>query len=208
MKLKWIVNGAILILIFVPTGLVGYSGSLPPISADIPACDSGISFIDACDSAIMVDDGITIPTAIAALISADVNVEWGSNDVWVGIVSAEYAEQCIDGGNGYLVCDTEDLEFVAGGPDAEGSLEWSVTGGDLRAVVGNSLGGEKETVNIEFSYNVKLTPFIGYGIGIFGVALILLGIKVQIRFANLSLSLPLLFLRLSSTIFLSLGPSK
>lgn len=179
MKLKWIVNGAILILIFVPTGLVGYSGSLPPISADIPACDSGISFIDACDSAIMVDDGITIPTAIAALISADVNVEWGSNDVWVGIVSAEYAEQCIDGGNGYLVCDTEDLEFVAGGPDAEGSLEWSVAGGDLRAVVGNSLGGEKETVNIEFSYNVKLTPFIGYGIGVFGVALILLGIKVD-----------------------------
>lgn len=179
MKLKWIVNGAVLILIFVPTGLVGYSGSLPPISAEIPACDSGISFIDACDSAIMVDDGITIPTAIAALISADVNVGWGSNDVWVGIVSAEYAEQCIDGGNGYLVCDTEDLEFLAGGPDAEGSLEWSVSGGDLRAVVGNSLGGEKETVNIEFSYNVKLTPFIGYGIGIFGVALILLGIKVD-----------------------------
>ena len=179
MKLKWIVNGALLILIFIPTGIVGYSGNLPPMSADIPACDSGISFLDVCDSAIMVDEGVTVPAAIASLVSADVEVKWGSNDVWVGIVSAEYAEQCIDGGNGYLACDTENLEFLAGGPDAEGSLTWSLEGGDLRAVVGNSLGGEKESVNVEIEYNVKLTPLLAYGVGVFGVALILLGIRAD-----------------------------
>ncbi|HJM66455.1 MAG TPA: hypothetical protein QF555_02780 [Candidatus Thalassarchaeaceae archaeon] len=179
MKLKWIVNGAILILIFIPTGIVGYSGNLPPINTEIPACDSGISFLDACDSAIMVDEGVTIPAAAASLMSADINIEWGSNDVWVGIVSAEYADQCIDSGNGYLVCDTENLEFKAGGPDADGALTWSMEGGDLRAVVGNSLGGEKETVNVEITYNVKLTPLLAYGIGIFGIVSILLGIRAD-----------------------------
>ena len=92
MKLKWIVNGAILILIFIPTGIVGYSGELPPISADIPACDSGISFLDVCDNAIMVDEGVSVPAVVASLIAADVNIEWGSNDVWVGIVDAKYAD--------------------------------------------------------------------------------------------------------------------
>ena len=179
MKLKWIVNGAILILIFIPTGIVGYSGDLPPISADIPACDSGISFLDVCDSAIMVDEGVTIPAAGASLIAAEVNIEWGSNDVWVGIVDAKYADECIDGGNGYLACDTENMVFLAGGPDAEGSLTWSLEGGDLRAVVGNSLGGEKESVNVEITYKVKLTPLLAYGVGFFGVALILLGIRTD-----------------------------
>ncbi len=179
MKLKWIVNGAILILIFIPTGIVGYSGELPPISADIPACDSGISFLDVCDNAIMVDEGVSVPAVVASLIAADVNIEWGSNDVWVGIVDAKYADECIDGGNGYLVCDTENMVFLAGGPDAEGSLNWSLDGGDLRAVVGNSLGGEQESVNVEISYKVKLTPLLAYGIGIFGIGLILLGIRAD-----------------------------
>ena len=174
MKLKWIVNGAILILIFIPTGIVGYSGELPPISADIPACDSGISFVDVCDTSIMVDEGVAVPAIVASLVSADVTIEWGSNDVWVGIVEAQYADECIDGGNGYLACDTENMVFLAGGPDAEGSLSWSVEGGDLRAVVGNSLGGEKESVNVEISYNVKLTPLLAYGIGVFGAIVIIL----------------------------------
>tara|TARA_B100001113_G_C20965390_1_gene559313 strand:+ start:68 stop:658 length:591 start_codon:yes stop_codon:yes gene_type:complete len=179
MKLKWMLNGAILILIFIPTGIVGYSGELPPISADIPACDSGISFLDVCDSSIMVDEGVSVPTLAASLIDADVDIEWGSNDVWVGIVDAKYADECIDGGNGYLACNTENMVFLAGGPDAEGSLTWSLDGGDLRAVVGNSLGGEQESVNVEISYKVKLTPLLAYGIGVFGIGLILLGIRAD-----------------------------
>ena len=41
MKLAWVVSGVIMILVTVPAGLVGYSGS-GALDVDVPACDSGI----------------------------------------------------------------------------------------------------------------------------------------------------------------------
>ena len=176
MKIGWIVSGVIMILVTVPAGLVGYSGS-GALDGDIPACDSGILGLNVCDRVVMLEDGVNIPDAAAILLAADVSVDWGSQNVWIAIVPASDEEYCSNGNDGYLVCDRDSLTYLAGGPYSGGSFDLALEGGDIRFVAGNSMEAASESVTIEYTYNARLSPLLGSILTFVGVAQILIGWK-------------------------------
>ena len=176
MKFAWIVSGIIMILVTVPAGLVGYSGS-GTLDVDVPACDSGILGLNVCDRVIMVEDGVNIPDAAATLLAADISVDWGSQNVWIAIVPASDEEYCTSGNDGYLVCERDSLTYLAGGPYSGGSFDWALEGGDIRFVAGNSMEAAGESVTIEYTYNAHLSLLLGSILTLVGGVQIFIGRK-------------------------------
>ena len=177
MKLAWIVSGVIMVLVTVPAGLVGYSGS-GALEVDVPACDSGILGLNVCDRVIMLEDGVNIPEVAATLLSADVVVDWGSQNVWIAIVPASDEEYCSNSNDGYLVCERDSLTYLAGGPYSGGAFDWDLEGGDIRFVAGNSMEASGESVTIEYTYNAHLSALLGSILTLAGVAQIFIGWKL------------------------------
>lgn len=176
MKLTWIVSGVIMILVTVPAGLVGYSGS-GTLDADVPACDSGILGLNVCDRVVMLEDGVNIPDVAATILAADISVDWGSQNVWIAIVPASDEEYCSNGNDGYLVCDRDSLTYLSGGPYSGGSFDWTLEGGDIRFVAGNSMEAAGESVTIEYAYNARISLLLGSILTFVGVAQIIIGWK-------------------------------
>ena len=176
MKLAWVVSGVIMILVTVPAGLVGYSGS-GALDVDVPACDSGILGLNVCDREIMLEDGVNVPEVAATLLSADVAVDWGSQNVWIAIVPASDEEYCSNGNDGYLVCERDSLTYLAGGPYSGGAFDWTLEGGDIRFVAGNSMEASSESVTIEYTYNAHLSALLGSVLTLVGAAQIFIGWK-------------------------------
>ena len=174
MKIGWIVSGVIMILVTVPAGMVGYSGS-GSLDSDVPACDSGILGLNVCDRVVMLEDGVNIPETAATLLTADISVDWGSQNVWIAIVPASDEEYCSSGNDGYLVCDRDSLTYLAGGPYSGGTFDWVLEGGDIRFVAGNSMEAASESVTIEYTYNARLSPLLGSILALVGLVQILIG---------------------------------
>ena len=165
-----------MILVTVPAGLVGYSGS-GTLDVDVPACDSGILGLNVCDRVIMVEDGVNIPDAAATLLAADISVDRGSKNVWIAIVPASDEEYCTSGNDGYLVCERDSLTYLAGGPYSGGSFDWALEGGDIRFVAGNSMEAAGESVTIEYTYNAHLSLLLGSILTLVGGVQIFIGWK-------------------------------
>ncbi len=176
MKLTWIVSGVIMILVTVPAGLMGYSGS-GSLDLEVPACDSGILGLNVCDRVVMKEDVGDIPDLATSILAADISVDWGSQNVWIAIVPASDEEYCSSGTDGYLVCDRDSLTYLSGGPYSGGSFDWTLEGGDIRFVAGNSMEAAGESVTIEYTYNARISLLLGSILTFLGVAQIFIGWK-------------------------------
>ena len=181
MKIMWILLGTALMAISVFSGLSGYSDS-GQTDVDVPSCSStelqnaGINS-SYCDKAMMLDTAVPIPDYLASIISVEVDATWDVPEAWIGVVESSQSENCTTTTNDMLLCDTEDLAFVAGGPDANGELNWEVGDGDFRFVAGSSAEGGGKTAHIEYLYTVRLATIAAMICGSLGAMMVGWGIK-------------------------------
>lgn len=177
----WVLTGGILLLASVYSGLVGYSDS-GSTDVDVPSCTSaelqdlggGVNF---CDKSVMMDSEMPVPDMLQVIISIEVEAQWDVPDVWIGVVADSEAEKCTESSDGLLLCDTADLVFYAGGPDANGRLNWEIGEGTYRFVAGSSAESSGKTTHIEYSYTVQMTVLLASGIGTLGLLMVGWGIK-------------------------------
>ena len=175
MKLIPLIIGSVILLVAIFTGFIGFSGEGSE-SMEVPSCSTGISGLDICDKSAMLQQNIPIPNAVNGILVASFGIQWDTPDAWIGIVDASEASKCTDSGDGYLLCDTEDLAFIEGGPDSSGEIDWKLSGGDYRFVAGNSLTSSAQETNINYEYDVILTSSIAWLIALIGIGLIARGI--------------------------------
>lgn len=175
MKLIPLIIGSILLLVAIFAGFIGFSGEGTE-SMEVPSCSTGIEGLDFCDKSVMLDQEIPVPSVVNGIIVASFNIQWDTPDAWIGIVDASEVSHCTDSGDEYLLCDTDDLTFIVGGPDSSGEIDWTLTGGNYRFVAGNSLGSSAQTTQIDYQYDVILTQSIAWFLALIGIGLIARGI--------------------------------
>ena len=176
MKLLPVIFGVILVAIAFLGGFVGLSGEGTE-ELEVPSCSTGlIEGIDFCEKSAMLEQNIPVPEAVNGIIIASFSAQWDAPEAWLGIVDASDGELCMDSGDGYLLCDTEDLTFIVGGPDSEGEIDWTISGGNYRFVAGNTIDGSAaQTTLVNYEYKVILTQSLTYGMALFGVVFIAYG---------------------------------
>ena len=175
MKLIPLIIGSVILLVAIFAGFIGFSGEGSE-SMDVPSCSTGLGGLDICDNSAMLEQNIPIPDVVNGILIASFGIQWDAPDAWIGIVDASEASKCTDSGEGYLLCDTEDLVFVEGGPESSGEIDWILSGGDYRFVAGNSLTSSTQDININYEYDVILTSSIAWFIALVGIGLIARGI--------------------------------
>ena len=182
MKIIRIIIGVAILFAVLIGGWVGYDGE-GETELDVPSCTSeqlqefGDGSLNFCDKSVMMEKSLPIPKVLRIVIDIEVTAEWDQPDAWIGIVSDDQADQCTDSGDGYLICDTEDLEFYAGGPDTNGSIEWKVTEGKYRFVAGSSVETSGVVTEIEYTYSLHLTNPVVWSLAGIGALLVLTGLK-------------------------------
>ncbi len=182
MKIIRVAIGGLLLFAVLIGGWVGYEGT-GNNDLEIPSCTSDelqeISggTVNFCEKSVMLDESIPIPKALQMIIDIEILAEWDKPDAWIGIVSADQAEKCSDAQDGYLICETADLEFYAGGPDANGTIEWNVEEGNYRFVAGSSVETSGTTTEIDYTYALHLTNPVIWALAVFGALLVLTGLK-------------------------------
>lgn len=182
MKVIRIIIGAALLFAVLIGGWVGYEGN-GETELDIPSCTSDElqqlsgGTVDFCEKSVMMDESIPIPKALRIIIDIDVTAEWDTPNAWIGIVPADQAEKCTDSGDEYLICDTAELEFFAGGPDSNGSIEWEIVEGNYRFVAGSSVETSGATTEIDYAYSLQLTNPVIWSLAAIGALLVLTGLK-------------------------------
>ena len=175
MKLLTLIIGSVLLLVAIFAGFIGFSGEGTE-SMDVPSCSTGIDGLDFCDKSVMLDQEIPVPSAVNGIIVASFNIQWDTPDAWIGIVDSSESSHCTNNGNEYLLCDTEDLTFIVGGPDSSGEIDWTLVGGEYRFVAGNSLGSSAQTTQIDYQYDIILTQTIAWFLALIGIGMIASGI--------------------------------
>ena len=173
MKLIPLIIGSVILLVAIFAGFIGFSGEGTE-SMEVPSCSTGINELDFCDKSAMLQQNIPVP--VNGIIVANFVIEWDTPDAWIGIVDASDATQCIDSGDNYLLCDTEDLTFIEGGPDSSGKIDWTLSEGDYRFVAGSSLTGSAQETQIDYRYHVILANSISWVLALIGIGLIARGI--------------------------------
>jgi hypothetical protein len=182
MKVIRIAIGAFLIFSMLFGGYVGYEGE-GNRELEIPSCTSselqqltsdGSTF---CDKSAMMDATIPIPKTLRLILDIEGNAYWDQPEVWFGIVQDKEAEKCTAATSGTLICETNEIEFVAGGPNANGTFEWIVVEGDYRFIAGSTIADNGVTTDVEYTYAVFLTQPVIISIAAIGAVLILSGLK-------------------------------
>lgn len=169
--------GGLCILISIIGG-IGYSGDGEQ-SVGVPPCIEGNILVEGSCNVGMNSDDIPVPDSFD-FISVKINVEWSlSENTWVGVVDSSYAEKCPPEESGLTDCSKDEFEYIAGGPDTEGSFEWSMEPGSYRFVTGSESGTNPVDENdVDFTYQIgmKVTYIIilvllGGGLVAFGLIL-------------------------------------
>ena len=170
MRLMTIISGVILVVAAYFGGFVGLSGEGAQ-EIDVPSCSIGLDGFDICDKSAMLEQNVPIPDYVSQIVAVRINVEWDQPDAWIGIVAASEADKCTNTGDGYLLCDTDDLDIMVGGPASSGHFDWPLAGGDYRFVAGNSREGTAQSTQVNYEYRAGLTQTLTYGIAILGIVL-------------------------------------
>ena len=170
MRLMTIISGVILVVAAYFGGFVGLSGEGAQ-EIDVPSCSIGLDGFDICDKSAMLEQNVPIPEYVSQIVAVRINVEWDQPDAWIGIVAASEADKCTNTGDGYLLCDTEDLDIMVGGPASSGHFDWPLAGGDYRFVAGNSLDGSAQSTQVSYEYRATLTQTLTYGFALLGIVL-------------------------------------
>tara|TARA_B100001142_G_scaffold86264_1_gene87780 strand:+ start:8099 stop:8521 length:423 start_codon:yes stop_codon:yes gene_type:complete len=93
-----------------------------------------------------------------SLIDVEVNIAWDEPEkAWIGVVDAKYAENCPPDSNGLTSCETEDFEFVAGGPEDSDEFTFSLKPGDYRFTSGGRDGAslDNQLVTITSTFHIS-----------------------------------------------------
>lgn len=131
--------------------------NVPEQEQKVPLIPCGIPGFETCPVG-MAEENLSIPGGMIFL-DLDATVGWERGDVaWVGIVDAKWAEEgeCPPDDNGLTDCESNDFEYLAGGPDSENSFSYTLKPGDTRFVTGGKegsldLSSQQVTVIIEVS---------------------------------------------------------
>ena len=176
-----IISGSILLFSVLIGGWVGYDGT-GNYELEIPSCTSdelqqlGDGTMDFCDKSIMMKESIDIPDALNIFLDIEVNANWDEPNAWIGIVKSDQAEKCTEIDE-YLVCDTAELDFFAGGPDSNGSIDWEIEEAEYHFVAGSSVETSGSTTDVEYSYALHFTSPVIWTLVGFGAIMILTGLQ-------------------------------
>ena len=176
-----IIIGAIVLLLMLTCKFVGYSGS-GETEVSVPSCTSEIVVenhpfeLNVCDKAGMTDEDVPIPSVIDFVIEATLRVNWDAQYGWIGVVESSESDKC-ETLDGVLVCDTEDLDFVTGGPESDGEFGWMISGGEYRFTAGSTVEGTDAETSIEYRYNAVISNELAIVLSIIGGLLVYWGLK-------------------------------
>jgi len=109
----------------------------------------------------MSESDLDVPTAFFLLdVHLEITMEL-DDKAWIGIVDAEYAEECPPGDTGLTNCTASDYEFLAGGPDHEGSIGHNLEPGSVRFVTGGDEGAiELQDNDVTTEWSVHLATWV------------------------------------------------
>jgi hypothetical protein len=135
---------------------------VPEQQQKVPLIPCGIPGFETCPVG-MAEDNLSIPWGMV-LLDLDADVQWERGDVaWVGIVDAKWAEegQCPPDDNGLTDCESNDFEYLAGGPDSEDSFQHSLSPGDSRFVTGGKEGSlDLSSQNVTVLITISLSIWV------------------------------------------------
>ena len=171
MKLMWMLSGVVFLVASGYSGFVGFEDS-GSTEVDIPSCSSvELDLQNACDKSLMLDTNEEVPGFAMSFIDIEVVAEWDVPDAWIGVVDANESSKCSETANGFLLCETEDLEFYAGGPDSQGTITWQIEEGSYRFVAGSSVVSSGETTQIDYAYTVQASMGVFSALGLIGAGM-------------------------------------
>tara|TARA_B100001540_G_scaffold300467_1_gene305972 strand:- start:89 stop:601 length:513 start_codon:yes stop_codon:yes gene_type:complete len=113
------------------------------------------------------DDPLTESAIPAALINAELTIEW-DEDVWVGLITQDEFERCVPSNGLSSVCGGESsVNFAAGGPDSKDAQTFTheISGDVYYPVDGGAGFGAGTSVDVQYSVKVTfawpVTVFLG-----------------------------------------------
>tara|TARA_Y100001970_G_scaffold12536_1_gene14348 strand:+ start:37826 stop:38353 length:528 start_codon:yes stop_codon:yes gene_type:complete len=109
------------------------------------------------------------------LLDVEVTIEWDEpGKAWIGVVDAEFAEECPPDPNGLTTCEADRFEFEAGGPDVENSFTYSLEPGDYRFTSGGRSGVSNVDVQtVTISSTIHMATAGEILLGIVGILLMI-----------------------------------
>ncbi len=112
---------------------------LPESEMEIPMIPCGGTGFEDCPVG-MTQNDLDFPLAFG-LLDLDLEITWEAvSDTWLGMVDASAADACPPDDNGMTDCQPDDFEYLAGGPESEGSFTAAVKPGAVRFVTGGNEG--------------------------------------------------------------------
>ena len=111
----------------------------------------------------MTVEDMNVPRAFG-LLEITLDVEWKEPERgWLGVVDSSAAKECPpDSSTGLTMCTEDDIEefLVAGGPDNDGSMSFSVKPGSYRFVTAGYEGAGLDSQLVEMSSSIHLDNFV------------------------------------------------
>ena len=121
----------------------------------------------------MTADDLEVPGAFI-LLEISMKLEWDEPErSWIGVVGADAADDCPPDSNGLTTCTSEDLDFVAGGPDSEdGSFEFVLAPGKYRFVTAGTDGSTLDEQLVTIDPEIHLAGFVEIVLSAIGLTLL------------------------------------
>ena len=142
----------VLSLVGYQTPATGNQVPIVPCSADDSGCNVGMTVED-----------MNVPRAFG-LLEITLDVEWKEPERgWLGVVDSSAAKEGPpDSSTGLTMCTEEDIEefLVAGGPDNDGSMSFSVKPGSYRFVTAGYEGAGLDSQLVEMSSSIHLDNLV------------------------------------------------
>ena len=169
MKVIPVLIGAIILGLAI-LGSIGISGE-GEVSANVPACVPPL----ACDAGV-THDTLDIP-GIAAILEVKAEVSWSQSSAWIGVIDEKIPSSC-ESLPSHLNCDTDELSFVAGGPESSGTFSWSAEPGSYRFASGSDTTSSSLSTNsVSYSWSAGLSTGLMFTLFGLGIGLLAWGIK-------------------------------
>ena len=129
----------------------GLEAPVVPCSSDDMGCNVG-----------MTGEDLWVPKAFI-LLDIRMDVSWNEPERgWLGVVVSSAAEECPPDSNGLTPCSKEEIKqfLVAGGPQADGEMEFQIEPGKYRFVAGGNEGSGLDTQLVKMETSVHLNNYV------------------------------------------------
>lgn len=114
-----------------------------------------------------------------SVAQVEISADWDNDQLWFGVVDGDQYEACAPDSNGLsATCQADDIEFIAGGPDSNGSFVWAYEAGTWHVAVGAlSDGLSTTTTSVTMTFHTSTTVPVSGAIGAIGLLLLLNGVR-------------------------------